>query len=286
MNTRRLLVTGGSGYLGSEILARITGFETHATSYTRSIDPDVLPTARSHRLDLRDRAATERLLDEVRPDVVLHTAGSNRGDANLESIVPGARFLGRASLAHGFRLVHVSTDLVFDGEAAPYDESAKPAPLGPYGEAKAEAERELLALDGDIVLVRTSLIYGFLPIDHQTRWLLDGIESGSDVRLFTDERRCPIWVRTLADAMIELANATLRGVLNVAGHRAFDRHTFGMRILERLGIQPPPNVRPSTIAESGLTRPRDLTLDTSKAASRLRTPLVSIDELPQDALSA
>lgn len=286
MNARRLLVTGGSGYLGSEILARITDFETHATFCTRTLDPAVLPADRSHRLDLRDRAATERLLDEIRPDVVLHTAGSNRGAANLESIVPGARTLARASRERGLRLVHVSTDLIFDGEAAPYDESASPAPLNPYGEAKAEAERALLEIDADIVIVRTSLIYGFRPIDHQTRWLLDGIEAGTDVKLFTDERRCPVWVGTLAQAMIELADHSQRGPLNVAGRRAYDRHTFGMRVLDRLGIEPPPNVRASTIAASGLVRPRDLTLDTSLAASVLRTPLLAIDDLPAEALPA
>lgn len=281
-----LLVTGGSGYLGREILARLSRTDApqcasrsrvHTTWYANAVTPPDGMTA--HRIDLRDAGAIDDLIDIVRPDVVLHTAGSNRTRASLESIEPAARHLAEHAARDSFRLIHMSTDLVFDGESAPYTEDSSPAPLNEYGEAKAAAEAAIRERTAAAVIVRTSLIYGIDPPDHQTRWLLDGVRSGDDITLFTDEMRCPIWVTNLADALIELSHHDYRGTLNLVGPESLDRFTFGHAILDMLGVQDRASIRPTTIADSGLVRPRDLTLDDSLARSMLATDLLSVADV-------
>lgn len=275
----RLLITGGSGYLGSRLLQladQSSAWETHTTFFENPI-----PHPRAHRLDLRDRAATEALIATVRPDVIIHQAVSPRNDEHIAAIVPSARHIMDAAIANHIRLVHVSTDMVFDGENAPYDDDAAPAPLTPYAAAKAEVEALLASVTSDMpdcLIVRPSLIYGFDPIDKQTGWLVDGLKRGDTVRLFTDEIRCPIWVDTAALALLELADSSHSGRLNLVGS-PLNRWDFGMLLLNYLRLDPTPNVIPSTVAQSGLKRPRNLTLSNAKAKRWLKTPLLSVEEV-------
>jgi dTDP-4-dehydrorhamnose reductase len=273
---KRLLLTGGSGFLGSRLtqIASASGeWQTFPTYFANPIDhPNGL------RLDLRDRAAVEKTIRHLRPDVIIHQAVSNRNDDHVAAIVPAARHIMDAAIDGHIRLIHVSTDLVFDGRNPPYTDDAPVAPVNPYGAAKAFAEGLLMsAMPDEVLIVRPSLIYGFDPIDKQTGWLVEGIRRGETVRLFTDEFRCPIWVDTLSHALLELAASPHVGRLNLGGP-PLNRRDFGMKMLACLGIDPGPNVVAAAIAESGLNRPADLTLDVSKARRWLRTKLLTVEE--------
>jgi dTDP-4-dehydrorhamnose reductase len=195
--------------------------------------------------------------------------------------VPAAQALAAHAQARGARLLHFSTDLVFDGEHAPYGDDSPPAPITDYGAAKAEAERVVRELNPTAIIVRPSLIYGFQPLDAQTTWLVEGMRRGETVRLFTDEYRCPVWVHDLSAAILELAGPAApqpAGPLNLGGPQPLNRWDFGMKMLAALGLAPGPNVVAATIAESGLNRARDLTMRGDRAAQLLRTRLRPVDE--------
>jgi dTDP-4-dehydrorhamnose reductase len=141
------------------------------------------------------------------------------------------------------------------------------------------AEEAVLASSAEAVIVRTSLIYGWRPrADRNARQVMDALAAGQPVRLFTDEVRCPVWVESLAAALIELANLSCTGVLHVAGAQALSRYEFGVRLLRFHGMDPAP-VLPALSHDSGLTRPLDCTLDCSRARALLRTPLPGVDEV-------
>jgi len=273
----KMLVTGGSGYLGGWVarLARV-GWEVTATHLTHPVDG---PDATSRRLDVRDEAAVRALVEEVRPSVVVHTAAANVGsDAEFEAVNrAGARHVACAAAACGARLVHISTDALFDGRRGNYSEDDPPSPITPYGRSKALAEEEVCAAGGAAVIVRTSLIYGWRPrLDRHTRWMVDGLMAGRQVRLFTDEVRSPIWVESLAAAVVELAGLRYTGVLHVAGAQNLSRHEFGLGLLRFHGVDPGPVV-PARAAESGSVRPLNCTLDCSRARALLRTSLPGVD---------
>ncbi|MBI5292841.1 MAG: sugar nucleotide-binding protein [Chloroflexi bacterium] len=272
---KRLLITGGSGYLGARLTALAD--EAGAWEVTPTFLANPIPHPAATRADLRDREAVAALGRRVRPDVIIHQGVSNRSDEHVAAIVPAARHIMDAAIATGARLIHVSTDLVFDGEHPPYSEQSPVAPVNPYGAAKAYAEGLIAGAMPEALIVRPSLIYGFGPVDKQTAWLLDGVRRGQPVRLFTDEIRCPVWVDTLALALLELAESKLTGVLNIAGP-PLNRWDFGMKMLACLGVPPGPTVARSTIAESGLQRPADLTMDASKARRLLRTHILTVEE--------
>jgi dTDP-4-dehydrorhamnose reductase len=166
--------------------------------------------------------------------------------------------------------------VVFDGEHAPYDERAAPSPITAYGSSKALAEQAVLDACPGAVIVRTSLIYGFAPVDPRTRQLLDGEMPN----LFTDEYRCPINVDDLADALLELADGEWRGVVNIAGPARMSRYEFGCMIANAYGIQP--RFRPALSGSNSTPRPRDCALDISLARRLLRTRLRPFEAVASD----
>ncbi len=160
-----------------------------------------------------------------------------------------------AVAARGARLIHVSTDLVFDGEHAPYGEEDEPRPVSDYGRAKLEAER--FVTDGldraDVAPVREARAAG-------------GACRARDVVFHEDEIRCPTHVADLAAALLELAALDVTGVLHVAGPDAVSRVELARLLgaLDPKGAPTPPG------------RARNVALDSSRAASLLATKIRGI----------
>lgn len=272
---QRLLIVGGSGYLGRHLVRRVAAAWPGEWRYsTFSADPHGLPQGVT--LDVRDAAAVADLIETFAPDAVIHTVGSNRAADMAAVIVEGTRHVAAAAAVARARLVHLSTDSVFDGASAPYDERAWAAPLNEYGRAKAEAE-VIARAHPDAVIVRTSLIYGLEEMDNGTAWMAEALRAGRPVTLFTNQRRNPVWVETLCRACLELVNLDYRGVLNVAGRQVMTRAEFGLRLLDWWGVTERATL---TLAEDdGRRWPLDCAMDVSLATRLLTTPLPGVDEV-------
>jgi dTDP-4-dehydrorhamnose reductase len=255
---QRLLVTGGCGYLGTELVRRAPGrgWRVRATWFEQPPNGD----AQWVRVDLRDPAAAARALADV--DAVVHTA-YRQGADEWEVNVDGTAAVVGASETR--RLVHLSTDLVFRGDRGRYVEDDALGPVNSYGRSKAEAERVVAAARPDATIVRTSLIYGgerpgpqeLLARDHR--------------RFFVDELRSPVHVGDLANAVLAVLELDVAGPLHVAG--ADDVTRFDFAVL--LGADPS-RLEP---AHTTPDRARDVTLDSSRARALLGTRLRGVREV-------
>lgn len=264
---RTLLITGASGYLGRELARQAVADWRVVGTFLRA--PGTIPGSVWQPLDVRDPQAVARIVRDIQPAAIIHTAIVEPNDWATNA--DGAAHVALAARAVGTRLVHVSSDAIFNGARGLYDEDAPPEPITPYGAAKAAAETAVRAILPSAAIVRTSLIIGDAPYKH-VRMVLDMLAGKHDDALFTDEMRCPIAVDDLAAALLELAANDYAGVLNVAGADALSRYDLGKLIAQRWGYDPA-LLRSTTTTASGLRRPTDVRLNISRAREVLRTPL-------------
>ena len=250
---------------------------------------DRVAAGRPVELDLLRGEAAAETLAEIRPDAVIHTAAINPGgpEALMDAVnVDGSRRLATAAAEIGARWVQVSTDVVHDGRNAPYADAAEPKPIGAYPRSKAAAERAVLRAVPAAAVVRTSLIYGLDEIDHGTRSFAERLREGRPVRLFSDALRQPIWVETLARALLEIAERDVSGFLNVAGSQVLSREQFGRRMLRWWRIEDRGLVQSFRASKIAPQVPRDLRLRLARARELLATPLPGVDEVLAEAGSS
>ena len=251
----RLLVTGGAGYLGSELCTQALE-RGHDVLATQHVQPP--PHGRAVQLDVRDAEAVERAVLRHGPDVVIHTAYVQSGPEMESTIVRGAHTVAAACARVGARLVSLSTDLVFDCEqGAPYDERADPRPVMAYGAAKLEAERLTLREHPDALVVRTSVLYGKPEPGPQ-----ELLAFRDDVEFYVDEIRCPTRVGELASALLDLSVLDASGVLHVAAPEAVSRLELARRLRAANG-RDPSTVRGAPSPREG--RARNVALESSAA---------------------
>jgi dTDP-4-dehydrorhamnose reductase len=278
---KKLLITGGSGYLGRHLTAKaLEDFEVY-TTYT--FHAAQIKAGQALPLDLTNREAVLSLIASLSPQAIIHAAAVNPGRGDDEEMwqvnAHGSRYVAEGAVAVGARLIHVSTDVVHDGRHAPYADAAPPSPINGYGRSKAEAEAAIAEIDPTAAIVRTSLIYGLAEMDRGTAEFVKRLAAGQPLLLFSDVIRQPIWVESLAAALLKLIELNFSGTLNVAGRQALTREEFGRRMLAWWGIDAHGFLQSGRAAEISDTIPLDLRLRVDKAEQLLQMMLPGVDEV-------
>lgn len=249
----RILVTGATGFLGGHVVAALRERGHVVAAVGRSAgDPAV---------DLCAPGMVTAVLQATAPDLVVHLAAMARM-ADCEREPERARKVNvwlpqRFAERFGARLLHVSTDLVFDGAAAPYAESAPVAPLSVYGSTKAEGEQAVFRHGARVV--RLPLLFG--PDDHG-RGATAALRRAHGERrvstLFTNEYRTPLHATDAAHALADLL-VDVEGpqVLHVAGPERCSRWELARRFVALHGLDP--NLLLPAESQDSL-RPRDVSL--------------------------
>ncbi|MER7915883.1 MULTISPECIES: sugar nucleotide-binding protein [unclassified Streptomyces] len=260
-----LLIIGGSGFLGGELVRRAVA-AGHAVTATYGTRPGSLAGADWLPLDIRHPEQVTCVVRRLRPTIVINTASRT---SDWATTAEGAVRVAAAARRQGARLVHVSSDAVFSGARVHYDESAAPDPVTPYGAAKAAAETAIRVLVPEAVVARTSLIIGDGGSPHEAfvHELSAGRRAGA---LFTDDVRCPVHVADLARALLELAFSDHCGIRHVAGPDAVSRYELGLLIARRDGLDPA-TLPAGRRADSGVPGALDVRLDSGRTRGALRT---------------
>jgi dTDP-4-dehydrorhamnose reductase len=269
----RILITGGSSYLGQHLVPFIS---SHTIAYTY-FQNNPNPSPNGYPIDIRDETAVRNLIFTFKPNIIIHLIGSN--GQMTAAIRQGAGNIVWAAQEVGARLIHLSSDVIFAGDAAPYDETAPANPITPYARAKADAEA-IVQQHPNHVIIRTSLIYSLQKIDRGTRWMAASLSKGDPVTLFNNQIRNPVWVNTLCAAIGELLNHPFTGILNVAGKQVMSRAEFGLKMLDFWQVQPRDSL---TIGSGTGSWPLNCELNLGLATAVLKTPLLGVEQVLEQA---
>jgi dTDP-4-dehydrorhamnose reductase len=269
---RRWLITGASGRLG-KVLAATLAQEAAAGA-------SVMSTTRSGEggsvaLDMSDLHALAQMLDALQPTHIVHLAGISSPAVvardperarvvNVDATVLIADWARR----HGAWMLFTSSDMVFDGAAAPYDERATLTPTTFYGQCKAQAEASVLAAQGTVA--RLAWMIGCPdPAKDFITSALQKLASGTPVSAAEDEWRTPISFQDAAEAVMALGQMRHVGIVNVAGREAVTAHGLLYRSAQAAGLDTSlvRAVSRSTLEPVG--RPPDIRLDSSRLQALL-----------------
>jgi dTDP-4-dehydrorhamnose reductase len=293
----RAVVTGASGLLGASVLRAARERLDFAEGWSRRVAalPDGTPL---RRLDLRREG--EAALREARPDLVIHCAaltdvdGCERDpDAARELNAEAPARLAAAAHALGARFVHVSTDAVYDGEAAgAHAEDEPPGPVNVYARTKLDGERGVLAAHPGALVVRTTM-HGWSALGRLSfsEAILRGLLRGEPLTLFRDVRFSPLVVAELAELLLALGARDASGVLNVGAADAVAKDEFGRIVAREFGLSDAP-IESVTLASRGLAapRPRNAALDVTRLAGTLGlappTVAAGVRRMREDAAAA
>jgi dTDP-4-dehydrorhamnose reductase len=245
---KRLLVTGSNGLLGQKIVyqnLKSGKFELIATARgeNRLITTEGYEY---HSLDIGNKAEVDKLIDALKPDIVIHAAAMTNVDACesdkegcLTNNVQAVEYIVEACNKVGAHLIHVSTDFIFDGESGPYDEEAIPNPVSYYGWSKLEAEKIVQEKSKDWAILRTILVYGL--VDRMSRsnvvlWAKGALEKGQDIHVVDDQFRMPTLAEDLADGCLLAAEKHAQGIFNISGKDYMSIIELVQRVADYYGL--------------------------------------------------
>jgi len=285
---KRLMVTGCGGFVaGSVVWQAGAEWEVHALSRGEALLRR--EGVRWHSLDLREADRLRDVFRTLKPDAVIHAAAladidycEAHKDIAEEVNVNVTRELAHLCREGGAKMVFPSTDTVFDGKKGNYREDDPPGPLNFYAETKVRAENVVAGEAGNSVVVRVALVVGLPVLGSGNSFLsrmIPAFEAGREVGVPEEEVRSPIDVITLGRALLELAGNDFAGYLHLAGNDRLSRFAMARRIAERWGYPRELVVAKSAAAIPGRApRPRDVSLDNTKAKATLNTPMRGLDE--------
>ena len=287
----RILVTGASGLLGANLILEAygAGHTVVASSRSRQIDhPEIvwIPA------ELTSPGAVVDLFNAARPDWVVHSAAATDVDRceadpewafGLNRDVAG--YVAAAALKRRARLVHVSTDAVFDGEGGPYSETDPARPVNAYGESKLAGEAAVIEAYPGAAIVRTNF-YGWSQLRRPSlmEWFLNKLRARDPCIGFTDVWINPVSASQLARILLLMLERGLSGIHHIGCRECVSKYEFGLAVAETFELDAS-IIRRGTSGEGELTaqRPGRLCLDVSSAEHELgiRVPRLAdgLDEM-------
>jgi dTDP-4-dehydrorhamnose reductase len=272
----KILVTGASGLLGLNLSLMEIGEHTIV-----GVDRSKLAGTPFEILkaDLLDPDMGQRIIDMVKPDAVIHTAANADVDS-CESDPEGARRLNAelpgeladACAKRGIRLIHISTDAVFDGaKGGAYTEADTPNPLGVYARTKLDSERNVFSANPNAIVARVNFFgWSLSGVRSLPEYFFNKLSAGQPCNGFTDVYFCPLFVGDLAETLVRMLDKSLSGLYHVVGSEVLSKYDFGQRVASQFGFDPD-LVIPKSVEESGLKarRSHNLRLSIHKLSTDL-----------------
>ena len=282
----RILVTGASGLLGSNLIlhAQQSGLTVIASSHARPIDHAGILWMPA---DMTDPGAVTHLMEAAEPNWVVNCAAATDVDLceedsdwafSLNHIAAGQ--VAAAARDHHAHLVHISTDAVFGGGGGPYTEADRARPVNAYGESKLAGEAAVFDAFPEAAIVRTNF-YGWSPAGRHSlaEFFLASLNDGERPNGFEDVLVNPLLVNDLTEILLHLLSKSAGGIFHAGADDCMSKYEFGQSLAHIYGLDASA-IQPMSVdaAELGAPRPKRLCLVVQKIERELGIEMQSIGD--------
>lgn len=240
----KTLIIGANGFTGRWILQSLSRQGIYELTGC-SLHEDILPgnNYRFVQADMNNHPAIDRLIAEIRPDVVINGSAlsvpdyceSHHEEAYAANVV-AVENIARCCEKAGSRFIHLSTDFVFDGKKAElYTETDTPAPVNYYGISKYQGEQAVAANCSNYANVRVVVVYGkALPGQHGNilQLVKNRLQAGQEIRVVSDQYRTPTWVQDIADGVEKLMHISQNGIWHICGDECLSIADIAYRVAD------------------------------------------------------
>ena len=245
---KRILVTGANGLLGQRLaclLGRESKYELLLTCHHPSFFLNHEPLLDYTQLDITSKGDVKSLVTSFRPDVIINAAAMTNVDAcelqrelAWKINVHGVENLVEVSRSIRAKIIHLSTDYVFDGKRGPYAEEDRPDPINYYGKTKLASENVIRTGDARYAIVRTVVLYGNGKNVKQNfaLWVVDNLKNGRPIKAATDQIGSPTYVHDLAFGLLRIVEQDGEGIYHLSGSECVSRYDFAVRVCDVFGF--------------------------------------------------
>ena len=279
----RILITGGSGLLAVNwALCRRQTDKIWLGLHRRIIH---MPATNTVVLDLESDTSTAQLIRDISPDLVIHTAGITdveKCETNEKLAWKVNRdYAGRvaeATNARNVKLIHISTDHLFDGSAPFMNEDDMPNPLNIYGASKLAAERAVIEENPNALVLRVNF-FGWGPSYRRSfsDWIITSLSRTKKITLYNNVIFSPLYVTEIIDAAHKLLASGSAGVYNLASSDAISKYDFGIKLADQFNLDKNLIRREAYNKSKGIVRPLDMSLDNRKLVHQCGIGALTID---------
>jgi dTDP-4-dehydrorhamnose reductase len=268
----------GSGFLGSTI---------YSTGLRQGLDITNISKSEPHSLiDITKMETIENSISKIRPDVVINCAAITNVDKievnPLEAFsvnAEGAKNVALICSRYKIRLIHISTDSVFDGKGEFYKENDIPNPINEYAKSKKAGEDYVSNNIENHSIVRTNFYGEHMGGEFLFNWIIHNLKNRKQIIGFDDVVFTPLEITNLSNMLLELATSDHRGIIHLASDNAISKYQFAKTVATTLGFDD------SLISKGSITnmkfiakRPLNTSLDNSLARKTLFTKPVSLED--------
>jgi len=280
MMIEKILVIG-VGFLGKHILQELKNRnkKTIGTTFSKVSSNYI-------RLDISNQSDIEKCCNSIEPDLIINCAANNDIDLieknpsiGINVNAKGAENIAIVANKFGIKILHISTDSVFDGKLGMYKENDKPNPINAYANSKFLGEKSVTNNCKEHIIIRTN----FYGENDESKYLFNSIltklKQKESFIGFDDIKFTPLEVHNLSEIIIDLIETDFKGILHLSSNEIITKYHFCIRIAETFGFD-------KNLIKKGFfdqmnylaKRPKNTSLDNTKSKQWIKTPFISLDE--------
>lgn len=237
---KRIMITGANGLLGQKLTQIFANESEHRLFLTDLHDKAESPHGMEYfRMDITVKDDVKDKVKKYVPEVIINTAAYTNVDGceterehSWRVNVDAVKNFIIASRINDAKIIHISTDYVFDGKTGNYEENSKPNPLSYYGKSKLASENAIMSSGIKFAIIRTMIIYGTAVNirPNFALWLIDMLEKGEHVRIVDDQFGMPTISDDLGWGILKITDLDKSGFYHICGSEYLSRYEFAVKL--------------------------------------------------------